>query len=394
MRIHGVEFLHMRKVLLLGASGSIGTQTLDLLRLHRDRFSLVGFSVGLRDGIISEVLRDFPEVKTVYLRDAMKKAEYQRQYPSILFVSEEEGWEKLFQEADADMVVNALVGFSGMVPSILALKRNSILCLANKESLVVGGALIRDELAKGHGKLYPIDSEHVAIAKLFSKVKAEDIETLYITASGGSFRDKKRDELTKVTKDDALAHPTWSMGAKITIDSATMMNKGFEVIEARWLYDFPLEKTKIIMHKQSYVHSLVLKKDGTWVADVSAPDMHGPIEYALMESNVDFELKTAEKLADLGPFDFAEFDPQRYPAVGIALDSYRRGGNSPAVLNASNEEAVYAFLDGYTPFLSIEELVSVALDYIPYIEKPTLDELISTDQQARKLVRTLCRREC
>lgn len=383
----------MRSVLLLGASGSIGTQTLDLLKKYRDRFKLAGFCVGFRDSIIPSILKDFPEVKAVYLRDKTKKEDYQKRYPSIVFFDEGDGWDGLFAVADADMVVNALVGFAGMVPSIMALKQNRILCLANKESLVVGGALIREELAKGHGKLYPIDSEHVAIAKLFTKVPMEEVDTLYITASGGSFRDKKRSELEHVTKEDALAHPTWSMGAKITIDSATMMNKGFEVIEAKWLYDFPLEKTKIMMHKQSYVHSLVLKKDGTFVADISAPDMHVPIEYALMESQVDFQLFEAKKLSDFGDFDFGDFDPSRFPAVGIALDAFYRGGNAPAVLNAANEEAVYAFLDGFTPFLSIEELVTVALDYIPHIDRPTLDDLIQTDSQTRQLVRRLCRRD-
>ena len=383
----------MRSVLLLGASGSIGTQTLDLLKKYRDRFNLAGFCVGFRDSIIPSILKDFPEVKAVYLRDKTKKEDYQKRYPSIAFFDEGDGWDGLFAVADADIVVNALVGFAGMVPSIMALKQNRILCLANKESLVVGGALIREELAKGHGKLYPIDSEHVAIAKLFTKVPMEEVDTLYITASGGSFRDKKRSELEHVTKEDALAHPTWSMGAKITIDSATMMNKGFEVIEAKWLYDFPLEKTKIMMHKQSYVHSLVLKKDGTFVADISAPDMHVPIEYALMESQVDFQLFEAKKLSDFGDFDFGDFDPSRFPAVGIALDAFHRGGNAPAVLNAANEEAVYAFLDGFTPFLSIEELVTVALDYIPHIDRPTLDDLIQTDSQTRQLVRRLCMRD-
>ena len=384
----------MRTVLLLGASGSIGTQTLDLLKKHRDLFRLNGFCVGFRDFVIPDIIASFPEVKAIYLRDNKKKADYQSRFPGISFFSEEDGWEGLFRISDAEMVVNALVGFSGMVPSVLTLRQNRILCLANKESLVVGGAFIQKELEQGHGKLYPIDSEHVAIAKLFSRVPLDEIDTLYITASGGSFRDKQRKDLEHVTKDDALAHPTWSMGAKITIDSATMMNKGFEVIEARWLYDFPLEKTKIMMHKQSHVHSLVLKKDGTYVADVSAPDMHGPIEYALMETKVDFQLKSGKTLQDLGPFDFAEFNPMRYPAVGIALDAYQRGGNSPAVLNAANEEAVYAFLDGLIPFLSIEEVVTVALDYIPFVEPKTVEDLVQTDAETRAFVRRLCRREC
>ena len=382
----------MRKVLLLGASGSIGTQTLDILKQYPDRFLLTGF--GNRDYVIPEILSDFPSVRAVYLKSEAKAKEYQEKYPNVRFYSEKDGFAGLFEISDADMVVNALVGFAGLVPSIMALKQNRILCLANKESLVVGGALINQELALGHGKLYPIDSEHVAIRKLFTRVPMEEVETLYITASGGSFRDKKREELVHVTKEDALAHPTWSMGAKITIDSATMMNKGFEVIEAKWLYDFPLERTKILMHKQSYVHSLVKKKDGTFVADISKPDMHVPIEYALFEGEVDFQLFEAKELKKFGPFDFGEFIPSRYPAVGIALDAFNRGGNAPAVLNAANEEAVYAFLDGYTPFLSIEELVSVALDYVPYIANPTLEDLIETDKQARELVYRLTRRQC
>ena len=384
----------MRKVLLLGASGSIGTQTLDILKQYPDRFLLTGFCLGNRDYVIPEILSDFPSVKAVYLKSEAKAKEYQEKYPNVRFYSEKDGFAGLFEISDADMVVNALVGFAGLVPSIMALKQNRILCLANKESLVVGGALINQELALGHGKLYPIDSEHVAIRKLFTRVPMEEVETLYITASGGSFRDKKREELVHVTKEDALAHPTWSMGAKITIDSATMMNKGFEVIEAKWLYDFPLERTKILMHKQSYVHSLVKKKDGTFVADISKPDMHVPIEYALFEGEVDFQLFEAKELKKFGPFDFGEFIPSRYPAVGIALDAFNRGGNAPAVLNAANEEAVYAFLDGYTPFLSIEELVSVALDYVPYIANPTLEDLIETDKQARELVYRLTRRQC
>lgn len=379
----------MRSVLLLGASGSIGSQTLDILRKHPNDFILTGFCVGKRDYMIHEILFAFPTVKSVYLRDPRKVQSYRDRYPNVSFYSEPDGWEGLFKDADAEMVVNALVGFAGLVPSLLALKQNRILCLANKESLVVGGALIQEEFKQGHGKLYPIDSEHVALAKLFSSIPREEIDTVYITASGGSFRDRSRESLRNVTKEEALAHPTWSMGAKITIDSATMMNKGFEVIEAKWLYDFPLERTKILMHRQSHIHSCVLRTDGRFVADISRPDMHVPIEYALFEGKVAYQLIVADTLEDYGEYDFGEFDPQRYPAVGIALDSFSRGGNSPAVLNAANEEAVYAFLDGRTPFLSIEELVSVALDYIPMIQNPTLDDLIQTDAMTRQLVKRL-----
>ena len=226
----------------------------------------------------------------------------------------------------------------------------------------------------------------MAIAKLLSRVQREDVDEIWITGSGGSFRTKKREELTNVTPEEALHHPTWNMGAKITIDSATMMNKGFEVLEAKVLFDFPLEKTKIILHDESHVHSLLRLKDGTLLADVSEPDMHGPIAYALYESNVNFSLEHVGSLEELRPYHFHPFDAERYPAPGIALRAFEKGGTSRAVLNGANEAAVYAFLAHRIPFLSIEKLVKQAVDVLPCTAHPTYLEMQEADKASRAFV--------
>lgn len=376
----------MREVLLLGASGSIGTQSLDILEKHANRFRLRGFSVGKRVFMVSEILRRFPKVEHICVGAEEDANALQAQYPDVRFYHGDAGLEGIVRNCPCDMVVNALVGFAGLVPSVASLEENKILCLANKESLVVGGALINKLLASGKGKLWPIDSEHVAIAKLLSCLPREDLKRILITASGGSFRNRSRQELERVTPQDALAHPTWSMGAKITIDSATMMNKGFEIIEADVLFGIGVDRVTPLMHDESYVHSLVERRDGTLMADVSKPDMHGPIEYALLEGEVPFTPVIGKSLADFKPYHFHAFDPSRYPAVPLALSSHRRRGNSNAILNAANEIAVYAFLENRLPFLQIEEEVRYALGTLPLLAEPSLEELIETDRRTRELV--------
>lgn len=377
----------MRRVLLLGASGSIGTQAMDILQRRPERFTLTGFSLGTRVEQVEGILKRFPSVKFVCVLREEDARQIQENHPDLQVFYGDSGLVSLIKSCPCDMVVNALVGFAGLVPSVTSLKENKILCLANKESLVVGGLLILRLLKEGKGKLYPIDSEHVAIAKLLSVVPLKDVKRILITASGGSFRNKKREELTHVTREDALAHPTWSMGAKITIDSATMMNKGFEIIEADVLFGIGVDRVTPLMHDESYVHSLVERNDGKLFADVSKPDMHGPIEYALMEGDYPFEPVVVDRLEELAPLHFHEFDPARYPAVPLALSSHKRGGNSNAILNAANEEAVYAFLRNELPFLQIEEEVRYALSTLPHIDDPSLEELIDTDAQTRALVK-------
>lgn len=377
----------MRKVLLLGASGSIGTQSLDIIERHKDRFLLTGFSLGHRVQYVPEVLRRFPSVQYLCVSNASDAENLRKTYPNLEIYHGDEGLVSIIERCPCDMVINALVGFAGLVPSVTSLRLNKILCLANKESLVVGGSIINELLASGKGKLWPIDSEHVAIAKLLSCIKREELSRILITASGGSFRNKSREDLSHVTREDALAHPTWSMGAKITIDSATMMNKGFEIIEADVLFGIGVDRVTPLMHDESYVHSLIELKDGTLLADVSKPDMHGPIEYALMEGEVPFEPVKGQCLEDFAPYHFHAFNPDRYPAVPLALSSHKKGGNSNAILNASNEIAVYAFLEKRLPFLQIEEEVRYALNTLSWMENPTLEDLIRTDALTRDAVK-------
>ena len=379
----------MKKVLLLGASGSIGTQCLDLLRLHRDEFSLPAFSVGHQVGKIPGILKEHPEAKWVCVEEEKDAASLRKEHPELTVYSGEAGLEAIVRESDYDEAVNALVGFVGLAPSLGVLNRNKCLLLANKESLVVGGPLINALLAEGKGSLYPIDSEHAALHKLLRKANPEEVDKLIITASGGPFFHKNREELSDVTPKTALSHPTWRMGPKISIDSATMMNKGFEVIEAMELFHVPAERIEILIQPESHVHSLLKMKDGSYLADVSAPDMHGPIDYALHQGDVPYSLVKANRLEEVGPYHFYPFDPARFPAVGIALSAKRMGGTAMAVLNAADEEAVYAFLRGEMPFLAIEEVVSSALKEVPHEATITLPSLLQADRRARAYVKSL-----
>lgn len=377
----------MKNVLLLGASGNIGSQTLDILEKDHDSFSLIAITVGKKIEKIPSILARFPSISFLCVQKEEDADKLKDEYPSLKIYFGEQGLIDIIKESNADMVVNALVGFSGLLPSIASLEENKTLCLANKESLVVGGELINGLLSKGKGKLYPIDSEHVALAKCLSKVNRDDVEKLVITASGGSFRKLRREELKNVTSEDALKHPTWSMGKKITIDSATMFNKGFEVIEAHYLFNWPLERVEVVLHDESYLHSAILMKDGTYYADVCKPDMHGPIEYALYEGKNQFVVYHEKSLQDFGNFTFHKFDGERYPAVDIAINALKEGGIKPAILNAAVEEADYLFLDNKIPFLSIEQIVIDSLSHFGNIINPTLEDIIKVDHLVREYVK-------
>lgn len=377
----------MRKVLLLGASGNIGSQTIDLLLKDPESFELVGVSVGHQIEKIPSILASFPSIKYLCVQEESDYETLQKSSPTLNLYWGDEGLKEIIQVSNADMVVNALVGFSGLVPTLTTLQNDKILCLANKESLVVGGDFVKRLLRAGKGILYPIDSEHVAIAKCLSKVKRGDVSEFLITASGGAFRGLSRDELASVTPEMALHHPTWNMGPKITIDSDTMFNKGFELIEAHYLFDWPTSKMRILLHDESYVHSLILLNDGTYVADVGKPDMHGPIAYALYEGKAPFEAARAKDIKELGPYHFHAFDEERYPAVEIALNAIKEGGNRGAVLNAAVEEADHLFLKGKLPFIMIEKVVSFALKSIPNVDRATLRDILEADAYTRLLVK-------
>lgn len=372
----------MSKVILLGASGSIGRQTLDVMKKHRDRFSLDAFSVGTKTRFITPILKQFPEVKFVCIKDKKKANQYKKKYPNVEFYYGDDGLVKLIENSDGDLLVNALVGFVGFYPTIVALRLNKKVALANKESLVVGGELVNDLLNQGKGKLYPIDSEHAAISKCLD-VRSDDVKRIILTASGGAFRDLKREELENVKASDALKHPTWKMGNKITIDCATMVNKCFEIIEAHYLFNYPSKMIDVILHKESYVHSMVQYKDGSYRADISKPDMRNPIKYALFEKVTDFKTYAANDYHDFGNYTFKEFDINRYPVVKWAKYVIDHKGTYGAVLNAANEVAVYAYLKDEIPFLMIEFIIEKMMTTHKSIKNPSVEDIINVDKLVR-----------
>lgn len=378
----------MMKVCLLGASGSIGQQTLDVMLKNKNDFDLVSFSVGKRTRCISYILRKFNNVKSICIQNELVCHRYQNKYPNIVFFSGDEGLNDLIKSSDCDMVVNALVGFVGLKPSITTLKNNLTLCLANKESLVVGGELINKLLKQGHGRLVPIDSEHVAIKKCLA-VDKENVDKIVITASGGPFRNLKRDELSNITPSQALAHPNWKMGNKITIDSATMVNKTFEIIEAHYLFNYGYDDILIKLNFNSYVHSLVRYNNGTYRLDYGKPDMRVPIKYALYLGLTNYQTIVTDDLNKIKNTQFGEFDINRFPIVKVAKKVIEEKGTLGAIFNAANEEAVKAFLNNEIPFLAIESLINSCLKKQDNVINPSYDELKKADVASRLLVRKL-----
>ncbi len=376
----------MKELCLLGGSGSIGSQTLELIKENPSDFKLYGISVGKRINILKEVLNEFKDVKYACIGSNNELEDLKKQYPNITFFYGDEGLLELIRAYHYDMVVNALVGFVGFLPSVEVIKNKMDLALANKESLVVGGDIINKLLEEYHVHLYPIDSEHVALAKCLKNMPTSEVKRLVITASGGSFRDKSHDELKDVTVKDALKHPSWSMGQKITIDSATMMNKGFEVIEAYHLFHLPIEKISVLLHDESIIHSLVEFCDNSYLADFGPADMKVPIAYALYEMDRK-EIKTKSlDLEDFSSIHFRKLDLNRYPCLSYALEAIKVGGSMPCVVNAANEEAVYAFLDEKISFLEIEELINLMMNQHKVVINPSIEDLISINNVTRKLV--------
>ncbi len=372
----------MRKICLLGASGSIGSQTLDVMRKNPTDFTLVAFSVGSKTRKIAHIINMYPDVKAICIKDKNKLNYYQNKYPNISFYSGDDGLLKLI-DTDTDMVVNALVGFVGLKPTLYALEKDKIVCLANKEALVVGGELVNDILKKGHGKLYPIDSEHSAIKKCLM-VNDKNVSKIMLTASGGAFRKLNREQLVNVKAADALKHPTWKMGNKITIDCATMINKAFEVIEAHYLFGCPYNQIGIKLHDESMIHSYIVYKDGSLRLDISKPDMRNPIKLALYEFMTDFKTVTAKSLDQFKDLHFHEFTFARYPIVKLAKYVIEQKGTYGAVFNASNEVAVNAFLKDEIPFLAIEDIVTTLMKKHTNVVHPSYEQIREIDLKTRE----------
>lgn len=379
----------MKRVLLLGASGNIGTQALDVLAKARGRYTLEGISVGRNSEAIEGILKDFPTIRHVYLMDAGRAAFLREKHPSVRFFSGEEGLGAIVGAFEGDIVLNAILGFAGLLPSLRALEKGKLLALANKESLVVGGSLIPTLLDRCGGSIVPIDSEHVAFRKCLNKAAGRPWKKFLITASGGAFRDFSREEIRCLPAERALLHPTWRMGKKITIDSATMFNKGFEIIEAMRLFSIRSEDIEILMHRESLVHSAILLQDGTYLADVGRPDMREAIRFALEGGTSSDGVMEVSSLRDIEGASFAPFSPARFPAVSIALEAERAGGDRTAVLNGADEEAVARYLEGEIGICGIEKAVALALHEVPGGPGLSYDALRASDRNARSFVRSL-----
>lgn len=373
-----------KRIILLGASGSIGKQTLDVIRCHQDELELVGVSVGKNVGALVDILNEF-DIKYAYCIN--QDDIIAEKYPNVKFFFGDQGLIDIVRVDDYDMLVNGLVGFVGFMPTLQAINNKKDIALANKETLVAGGDIINEALQDNGVKLFPIDSEHSAILQSMQGHRFEDIRRLIITASGGAFRDYSRAELVDADLEKALNHPVWNMGAKITIDSATMMNKGFEVIEAHHLFHLPYDKIDVVIHPQSIVHSMVEYNDGSIIAQLGCPDMHLPIKYALLYPNhcLDFCSQYLD-LTEVGNLQFIKMDYNRFPLVRLAKELGSFGGNSGAFLNGANDEAVSLFLNNKISFIEIEDYIFKTLKEAHFKQKPTAEELVMAHKWAMEHV--------
>ena len=379
-----------RQIAILGSTGSIGRQTLDILAEYPDMFAPYLLTANTQADLLAEQAIKYG-AKHVIIADTSKYDALKAMLAShdIIVEAGADAISNAMNIPCIDTVVTAMVGYSGLEPTINAIKNNKTIALANKETLVVAGELIYKLLEDSSSKIYPVDSEHGAIFQCIVGEDHDSIEKIILTASGGPFRTKTIEELQYVTKADALRHPNWSMGAKITIDSATMMNKGFEVLEARWLFDMRPDQIEVVVHPQSIIHSMVEFKDSSVKAQLGLPDMHLPIRYALgfpkrLESKCD-----RMKVTDYANLTFEAPDYNKFPLLGMAFDAMRKAGNVPCVMNAANEIAVAAFLNEKIRFVEIPQIIEKTMANVAFIERPTYQDYVNSNKVARDFATSL-----
>ena len=380
----------MKQIAILGSTGSIGTQTLDVVRQHPNEFSVYALSAHRSlDLLIQQALEFNPAVVCIAderlyqpLREALSDL-------PIKVMAGEQAIAEMVTMPAIDVVVAAMVGYAGLRPTIEAIKAKKTIALANKETLVVAGEIIC-RLAKRHQvSILPVDSEHSAIFQSLVGEDMHSVEKLLLTASGGPFRTFTYEQMQHVTAAQALQHPNWEMGAKITIDSASMMNKGFEVIEARWLFDIPVEKIQVLVHPQSVIHSAVQFVDGSVKAQLGTPDMRIPIQYALTYPKRWLSDVPRLDLFSVKQLTFEEPDMQRFPNLRLAYEAMEKGGNMPCILNAANEVVNLAFREGKCGFLQMSEVIEQTMGTTSFITEPTYDDYVQTDKEARKIAKEL-----
>lgn len=380
----------MKQICILGSTGSIGTQALDVIEQHSDRYEVYCLTANNRYEMLAEQARKFRPAAVVIAN----KAHYEAlklllaDLPDIKVYAGAKALDEIVEAQPIDMVLTAMVGFAGLSPTIHAIKARKTICLANKETLVVAGDLICRLAAEYHVNILPVDSEHSAIFQSIVGEGDNEIEKILLTASGGPFRKFTLDQMRDVKAADALRHPTWDMGAKITIDSASMMNKGFEVIEAKWLFGVEADKIQVLVHPQSIVHSAVQFRDGGVKAQLGVPDMRLPIQYAFSFPE---RLPLNGDRLDLfrQPLEFFEPDMEKFRCLAMAYESIRRGGNVPCIMNAANEVVNEAFRHDCCGFLQMADIIEATMQRATFIAQPTYDDYIASDAEARRIAASM-----
>lgn len=375
-----------KQIAILGSTGSIGTQALDVIEQHPERFEVYAITANNNiDLLIEQAIKFSPEIVVIAndinyspLKEALQS------YPIKVWAGIE-AISDIVQNEEVDIVLAAMVGFSGLKPTVSALKAGKTVALANKETLVIAGEYIIDLALKNGAPILPVDSEHSAIFQCLNGEQLNRINKIWLTASGGPFRNYTREQLQKVTKKQALNHPNWSMGAKVTIDSSTLMNKGFEMIEAKWLFDVDPSKIEVVVHPQSIVHSMVEFEDTSVMAQMGEPDMRVPIQYAFSYPQ---RLKSNFKSVDffkLSTLTFEQPDQKIFKNLSFAYEAINKGGNMPCILNAANEIAVESFLQDKVTYLAMSDVLEQTMQKASFVESPSLDDYFETDEEARKI---------
>lgn len=371
-----------RKIAILGSTGSIGTQTLDVVRHNPDLFEVEMISARTNAALLAQQAREF-DVNNAVICDESRYdtvREALRDTDTKVWAGSESLC-PLVQAADVDIVVGAMVGFSGLKPTLAALEAGKIVALANKETLVAAGSVVTRTMREHGAVILPVDSEHSAIFQCLLAAQGNELSRIHLTASGGPFRTWTRGQIAAATAAQALRHPNWDMGAKVTIDSATMMNKGFEVIEACWLFDVAPSRINVVVHPESIIHSMVEFSDGAVIAQMGNPDMRQPISFALgFPQRLEFGAKKLD-FTQLGGLTFEAPDLDRFPNLRLAFEAMERGGNAPCALNAANETAVAAYLGGRIPFYGISEINEKCLRGLNFAAQPTLDDIFETNSE-------------
>jgi len=380
----------MKTIVILGSTGSIGTSTLDIVDWFPEEFRVAGLTAGSNDEKLEDQIRRF-KPRVVALSDAFAAARLRQRCAGlpVEILAGQEGLIQVASAPEAELVISAIVGGAGLVPTLAAIRSRKQIALANKEPMVMAGKLMQDE-ARRHGvRIFPVDSEHSAIFQSLEGHRKEDVRRLILTASGGALWTLSREELQDVTPERALQHPNWKMGAKITIDSATLMNKGLEVVEARWLFDIPESQIEVMIHRESIIHSLVEYEDRSMIAQLGLPDMRTPISYAMRyPGRMQLDLPSLD-LTEIEKLTFCKPDHDRFPCLGLGYESLRIGGTMPATMNAANEIAVEAFLNGGIRFTDIAEIIRNTMDVHTTKDIETLEDALEADRWAREKAESL-----